>query len=86
VAATLTRGGLAIVSGVENVEKSRLSAEFLSAQVLPGSMKTKSWCEKGRNLGQHRVDAQIDGCLMSWGYSLIFAKTALMLLILPDIG
>jgi len=40
------------------------------AQASPGSMKMKSSCEKGRNLGQHRVEAQVDDDLMTWRYSL----------------
>ena len=39
-----------------------------------------------RNLGQHRVDAQVDGCLMTWGYSPIFGKRVLMLSELQQIS
>ena len=52
--ATPTHGGVAIVSSVESVEKSRRNTEFVSAQ--------------RRNLGQHCVEAQVDDALMTWRY------------------
>ena len=73
------RGGrVAVVSSVETVEKLRGDTEFVSAQVLPGSMKTKSSCEKGRDLGQHCVEAQVDDGLMSWRYLMGLRKRALI--------
>jgi hypothetical protein len=62
-------GGCAQLAGVVALTGGRVRANgdppVVSAQLSPGSMKTKSSCEKGRNLGQPRVDAQVDGCLMT---------------------
>jgi hypothetical protein len=49
-------------------ENVRWGAEFLSAQ--------------GRDLGQYRVDAQIDGCLMTWEYLVHLRERAFILPIL----
>ena len=54
----------------------------MPAQASPGSKKVKSSCEKGRDLGQHRVEAQVDDDLMTWRYSVQVRKRALVLLIL----
>ena len=79
------RGGrVAIVSRVAATEKSRRNTAFGLDQIWAGGMKTKSSCEKGRNLGQPRVEAQVDGCLMTWEYSPISGKKALMLHILES--
>jgi len=50
------------------------------AQASPGSMKMKSSCERGHNLGQHRVEAQVDDDSMTWRYSVQVRKRALVLL------
>ena len=47
-------------------------------------MKTKSLCEKGRDLGHYRADAQVDGCLMTWEYLVRFRKRAFILPILYE--
>jgi hypothetical protein len=39
-------------------------------------MKMKSSCEKGHNLGQHRIEAQIGDGLTTWEYSPVFGKSA----------
>ena len=44
-------------------------------------MKTKSSCEKGRNLDQHRVEAQVGDGLMNWGYSMELGKRAFVFLV-----
>jgi hypothetical protein len=49
-------------------ENVRWNAEFLPAQ--------------GRDLGQHRVDAQVDGCLITWEYLVRLRKRAFILPIL----
>ena len=65
MSATPTRGGVAIVSRVENVEKSRETTELVLAQ--------------RRNMGQHCVEVQVDDALMSWRYSVQLRKRVLML-------
>ena len=75
-------GRVAVVQTGSLPEDVRWSAEFLPAQVSPGSAKTKSSGEKGRDLGQYRVDAQVDGCLMTWEYLVRLRKRAFILPIL----
>ena len=47
MAATPTCGRLAVVTSVETVEKSRGKTEFMLAQVLPDSKKTKPAARRG---------------------------------------
>ncbi|MFT5174330.1 MAG: hypothetical protein ACI8W7_002517 [Gammaproteobacteria bacterium] len=52
----------------------------------PGSMKKQSSCEKGGgNLSQHRVDAQVDDCWMTWGYLARCGK-GLLLFTIPALS
>ena len=63
---------------METAEKVRWGEEFRPAQVSPGSMKTKSSCEKGRDLDPHRVEAPIDDGLMTCRYLMELRKRALI--------
>jgi len=82
VVVTRTRGRLAIASSVEVAEKSRGRTEFVSAQVLPGSLRRKFPATRGAIWAKPASERVCDA-LTTWRYSVQLKKTTLMLLILP---
>ena len=57
-----------ILIHLERKDAAATAARLPPCRAPPGSMKTPSSCEKGRDLDQHRVEAPIDDGLMTYRY------------------
>ena len=70
---------MAIVPCVAKRRKIALKDSISFGSGLTRQHEDVVFVREGGSLGQHRVDAQVDGCLITGGYPPIYGKSALML-------